>query len=789
MKRKLIVTLLLTLTLTLCISSQTFERTKFGVKMTINIVDVEIQFYSNDVVRILKSPKGSKFEKNSFTVIKMPDKVKFNAYQKDNQTIVGSENITIEINQLTGQLTFADAKGKVILSEKANGTEFEACKYPSENAYSVKQQFELTPNEAIYGLGQHQTGKMNLRNETLKLEQKNMFTAIPYFYSTNGYGLFWDNTSTTIFEDNKMATSFKSEIGNCIDYYFMRSDNADQGLSLWRSLSGKAPLFPRWTYGYWQSRERYISQTELIGTVKKYRDLKVPLDGIVQDWQYWGVDNKLWNSTEFGNPSFPNPKQMIDSIHQLNAHVIISVWPSFGTNTKIYNEFKQQNMLYDFITWPQEDVKVYDAFNPKARDIYWKHIKQNLFDIGMDGWWLDATEPEQMNPIESSVKTFAGSFLKVRNAYPIVSSGGVYNHQRQLTSDKRVFILTRSAFAGQQRYGTVTWSGDIDSSWDVFKKQISNGLNMSVSGIPYWNTDIGGFFSGRKYEKGVSDPAYQELYVRWFQFGTFCPMMRSHGTNTPREIYQFGKKGDWAYDALEKFIHLRYRIMPYIYSTAWEVTDKASTFMRPLAMDFANDKNVLDINNEYMFGRSFLVCPVTDSLYTNRVANETKTHFNQTKSAKVYLPSGSIWYDFWTGKKFDGGKVIEREVPMDIMPLYVKAGAIVPFGPSVQYSGEKDDSELEIRVYAGANGEFTLYEDENDNYNYEKGKYATITFKWNDATQTLSIDNRKGKFIGMLQTRTFNIVKVSKGNGHDIQNTNKPTHTVKYNGKKLVIKL
>ena len=773
-------------------SAQGYQKTDLGLKTTINAFDIEVQFFNNDIVRILKSPTGSVFHKKSFSVIKTPEKVDIQIKQTDKTIDVVGKTVNISIDLKSGQISFFDKADKLLLAEKESGTKFAPIKDSSENVFIVSQSFQLTPDEAIYGLGQHQKGSMNQRNQKLTLKQENMQIAIPYFYSTNGYGLFWDNTSSTIFLDKPESTSFESEIGPCVDYYFLRSDDAYKGLVAWRGLTGEAPMYPRWLFGYWQSRERYKGQTELIGVIKKYRKLKVPLDGIVQDWQYWGEDNRLWNSTEFGNPRFPNPKQMIDSVHALNAHIIISVWPSFGNKTKIFNELKQNGLLLDIVTWPiTTDVQVYDPFNPKARDIYWKYMNQNIFSLGMDGWWLDATEPEQMNKKSSGneIKTYLGSFSSVRNAFPIETTGGVYEHQRKVTSDKRVFMLTRSAFAGQQRYATTTWSGDIQARWDVLHAQITNGLNMSFSGIPYWNSDIGGFFSGTDYPRGVKDPAYQELYVRWFQFGAFCPMFRSHGTDTPREIYQFGQKGYWAYDALEKFINLRYRLLPYIYSTSWEVTSQASTFMRALIMDFPNDRKVYNINDEYLFGKSLLVCPVTDSMYTSQNGTTTKTHFDKIKTWKVYLPAGKDWYDFWTGKKLNGGQNIQRETPIDIMPLYVKAGSILPMGSLRQYAEEKDDSELELRIYPGADAVFTLYEDENDNYNYEKGIHAVISFKWDDTNKKLTIEDRKGAFPGMVKLRTFNIVKVDEISGFDIQPVLKPTKVVKYNGKKVVVKL
>ncbi|MDP4189686.1 MAG: glycoside hydrolase family 31 protein, partial [Bacteroidota bacterium] len=412
----------------------------------------------------------------------------------------------------------------------------------------------------------------------------------PFFVSTKGYGLYWDNYSPTLFSDNQDGTTFKSDVGDCIDYYFMAGVNIDGAISCMRDLTGQVPMFPLWTYGFWQSKERYKSQDELVGVVNKYRELGVPLDGIIQDWQYWG-NNYLWNAMDFLNPEFPNPKKMVDDIHNQNAHLIISIWSSFGPMTRQYREMEPKGMLLDFQTWPQSGldkwppdmnypsgVKPYDPYNPEARDIYWKYLNSGLFSLGIDGWWMDSSEPDHMSfkPSDFDLKTYLGSFRKVRNAFPLMTVGGVSEHQRQVSSDKRIFILTRSAFAGQQRYGANTWSGDVNSSWQSLRNQIPAGLNFTLSGVPYWNSDIGGFFAGaynRNWSdgSGAKNPMFQELYVRWLQFGAFTPMMRSHGTDVPREIYNFGKKGEPIYDAIEKTINLRYAMLPYIYSTAWSV--------------------------------------------------------------------------------------------------------------------------------------------------------------------------------------------------------------------------
>jgi alpha-D-xyloside xylohydrolase len=577
----------------------------------------------------------------------------------------------------------------------------------------------------------------------------------------------------------------------------MYGGDADGVIAKMRELTGQVPMFPLWTYGYWQSRERYKSQDETVGVVRKYRELGVPIDGIIQDWRYWG-NNYLWNAMEFLNEEFYDPKKMIKDVHDMNAHMIISIWNSFGPQTKPYRELDSINALLSIKTWPESGsfkwppnpdypsgVRVYDPYNPAAREIYWKYLNRGIFSLGMDGWWIDSSEPDHFHPKPSDFdnQTYLGSFRKVRNAFPLMTVGGVYDHQRAVTSDKRVFILTRSAFAGQQRYGANTWSGDVVASWDALRNQISAGLNFSLCGIPHWNSDIGGFFLWN-YEHKLDDPEYRELYARWLQFGAFCPMMRSHGADAPREIYQFGEKGEPVYDAIEQYINLRYRFLPYIYSASWDVSFNQSSMMRALMMNFAHDPEALDINDEYMFGKSILVCPVTECMYSK----DMKEDFGTVKSMEVYLPADADWFDFWTGERYSGGQTVSRETPIDIMPLYIKAGSILPFGPEVQYATEKNWNTLEIRVYEGADGEFTLYEDENDNYNYEKGIYSTILFSWNDSKRILTINDQVGSFPGMLSERQFNVVLVSKDHGIGMTEPEQYDKQLVYKGKKTRIK-
>lgn len=777
---------------------QSYSRTDMGVRTAVDGLAIEIRFFSPSIVRVLKWPEGSTFSKESLSVIMAPGKVDPEVRQKGEELVISSKSLTVSVNLENGRIAFRTPGSELLLSEAESGARFTEFDDAGRKTLSAYQAFALGKDEAIYGLGQQQNGKMIQRNLKLNMIQGNTDDYVPFFVSAKGYGLFWDNYSPTVFEDTPGITSFRSDVGDCIDYYFMSGGNADGVIACMRDLTGQAPMFPLWTFGYWQSRERYKSQDELVGVVRKYRELGVPLDGIIQDWQYWG-NNYLWNAMEFLNADFYNPQKMVDDVHGMNAHIIISIWNSFGPETKQYRELKRIGALMDFQTWPQSGsdkwppdmdypsgVKPYDPFNPEARRIYWKYLSRGLFSLGIDGWWMDSSEPDHLDfkPSDLDNKTYLGSFRKVRNAFPLMTVGGVYQQQRDVTSDKRVFILTRSGFAGQQRYATNVWSGDVTASWPALRNQISAGLNFSLSGIPYWNSDIGGFFLSR-FRNKLDDGEYRELYARWMQFGAFCPMMRSHGTDAPREIYQFGKKGDRVYGAIEKSIKLRYSLLPYIYSAAWDVTANGSTMMRALVMDFPSDTKALDINDQYMFGKSILVCPVTTSMYSK----DSKEDFSTVGTRELYLPAGNDWYDFWTGSRYQGGQTLKKEAPVDIIPLYIRAGTILPIGPDVQYATEKKWDDLEIRVFAGADGSFTLYEDENDNYNYEKGAFTTITFTWNDARKTLTISDRKGSFPGMLSNRKFRIILVENNKGAGTGTVTQWDKETTYEGKKTIIKL
>ncbi|WP_316834186.1 TIM-barrel domain-containing protein [Pedobacter nutrimenti] len=749
--------------------SQSYNRTKTGLKTTVNGIDIELQLFGAGMVRVIKSPQGIPFKKSSLSVVKEPETIPFKIEQKGNMMILQSDKLQVNLNSQTGKLSFKDRKGISLLTEKDYSVQFTPVKDVDKDAFIVRQAFLLDKDEVIYGLGQQQNGSLNQRGRKIYLRQDNMKVAIPFFQSTKGYGIFWDNYSATTFTDNPQETSLESEIGDCADYYFLLGGNADGVIAQMRQLTGQAPMMPLWFLGFNQSRERYQSEDELLGVVAKYRSIGVPLDGIIQDWQYWGDDSK-WNAMSFDKGRYPHPQMMVDSVHKMKAHIFVVAWASFGPETPQFAELKKKNMLFqDFETYPSV-ARPYDVYNPKARDIYWDYLNKGVFSLNTDGWWLDSSEPDH-GKVKDDLQTYLGSYRSVLNAFPLQHVGGVYDHQRKTTNAKRVAIFTRSAFAGQQRYGACTWSGDVHSNWKTFRLQIPAGLNFSLCGIPYWNTDIGGFFAG--FSGGTKNADFRELYTRWMQFATFTPMMRSHGTGIPREIYEFGQRGDTIFDAQEKYINLRYQLLPYIYSTAWGVTNRSGSFIRALFMDFVNDKKVYNIDNEFMFGQSILVTPVTEK---------------GTRMQKVYLPSGTTWYDFWTNEKTEGGKTVSKATPIDILPLYVKAGSILPFGQKVQYAEEKKWDELEIRIYPGTNGSFTLYEDENNSYNYEKGIYSTIGFKWSEKDSILTIGDRKGDFPGMLQNRTFKIVLVGKSKGNGADSATSFDKIIVYKGQSISVK-
>lgn len=600
-------------------------------------------------------------------------------------------------------------------------------------------------------------------------------------------------------EAEKNQLSIWSEMSPDMDYYFIAGKDMDEVISGYRTLTGKAPVYPKWVFGFWQSRERYQSSKDIEENMKKFRDLKIPVDNIVQDWNYWKLDS--WGSHEFEAARYPNPQAMLDSVHALHGRFMISVWPKFYDTVKNYKELDAKGWMYhqaikdDIHDWLGFRGSFYDAYDAGARKMFWRQMDENLYTkykFGIDAWWMDASEPNvrDCTPMwyrkALSGPTALGTSTEYFNAYSIVNADAIYNGQRSVNPNQRVFLLTRSGFAGEQRYSTATWSGDIATRWEDMRAQMTAGLNYSMAGLPFWGMDQGGFCVENRYvaaqqefEKNGTENAdlkeWRELQARWNQFGCFVPLYRAHGQWPLREVWNIAPADHPAYKTIVAYDKLRYRLMPYLYSMAGMVHLKDYTMMRGLVMDFNGDEKVLDIKDQWMFGSALMACPVGEY---------------QKYSRNVYLPKQKGWYDFYTGEYYAGGQTIVADAPYDKIPVFIPEGAILPIGPEMQWSDEKKPELIDLYVYAGKDGSYTLYEDEGTNYNYEKGKYAVIDFKYDDARKQVTVGARKGSFDGMLQKRRFNIILVDQKQQQGVNLAKSPKgKVVKYSGQSITVKL
>lgn len=600
-------------------------------------------------------------------------------------------------------------------------------------------------------------------------------------------------------EAEKNQLSIWSEMSPDMDYYFIAGKNMDEVISGYRTLTGKAPVYPKWVLGFWQSRERYQSSKDIEENMKKFRDLKIPVDNIVQDWNYWKLDS--WGSHEFEAARYPNPQAMLDSVHALHGRFMISVWPKFYDTVKNYKELDAKGWMYhqaikdDIHDWLGFRGSFYDAYDAGARKMFWRQMDENLYTkykFGIDAWWMDASEPNvrDCTPMwyrkALSGPTALGTATEYFNAYSIVNADAIYNGQRSVNPNQRVFLLTRSGFAGEQRYSTATWSGDIATRWEDMRAQMTAGLNYSMAGLPFWGMDQGGFCVENRYvaaqqefdktgKENADLKEWRELQARWNQFGCFVPLYRAHGQWPLREVWNIAPADHPAYKTIVAYDKLRYRLMPYLYSMAGMVHLKDYTMMRGLVMDFNGDEKVLDIKDQWMFGSALMACPVGEY---------------QKYSREVYLPKQKGWYDFYTGAYHAGGQTIVADAPYDKIPVFIPEGAILPIGPEMQWSDEKKPELIDLYVYAGKDGSYTLYEDEGTNYNYEKGKYAVIDFKYDDARKQVTIGARKGSFDGMLQKRRFNIILVDQKKQQGVNLAKSPKgKVVKYSGQAMTVKL
>lgn len=783
--RKYVLIVFLTISHVLCADVSHWEKTGDGISYIVGNCQKNVTFYRNNVVRVTISPL-EKVKQQELVIVAVPTIQNLHYKENDKSFKVSSEDLQVIVDKKNGSLCFVSlADGKKIIEESS------VIHSGPENNDSLSFQaggvFSISSQESLYGLGQFQDGFMDYRGKEIVLSQANEIAVVPFLLSTHGYGILWNNYSKTVFSECQNKMSFMSEFG-VVDYCLVAGKSADQIISGYRQLTGKAPMFKKSAYGFWQSKERYGSFDELIETVTEYRKRGLPIDNIVQDWRYWG-DNTMWSSMYFEPYYYPNPAYHIEQLHNLNVNLMCSVWPAVGVRSHLYSELKEKNLLFPPQHWSSGHL--IDFYNPEAKNLYYHHLKRGLLDNGVDAIWLDGTEPEvdhtaTREHTEKGIKglgiSYLGDMKEYLNTYSLEATKGIYENYRAENRHNRLFILTRSAFAGQQRYGAVTWSGDIGASWEIMRKQISAGLNFCMSGIPYWTHDIGAFFpggNGGEYPNGIADSAYCELYARWFQFGVFTPIFRSHGTGTPREVYRF-VSNNLVYQSLKESLNLRYRLLPYIYSNAWRVYNEDYTLMRALPMDFA-DKKVKQIDDSYMFGPSLLVQPVTTPMYykSTNGQDSSEEHLVETGSNEVsvnqvnslqtvYLPSGSNWYDFWNGKVYKGGRSVTVSSPLNRLPLFVKAGTILPMGPFVQYATEKSQEPVEIRIYRGQDASFSLYEDDNNTYNYERGQYATVDFYWDDSSKELVISERKGYFDGINDEKKFNVVLVDEEEGTGI---------------------
>jgi len=745
------------------------EKRGDGLRVDLATGHLDIQICTESILRVrygLRTP----FSQGPDPVVLKHDwpTVAWELRETQDSVLIQTARLQVRLDKRDGTLNFLDKEDRGLLQEA--GRSLRATQVNGEATHRAESFFNVYGSpEGLFGLGQHQAGVWNYRGAAVDLAQDNTAIAVPLMVSSKGYGLFWNNASRSRF-NNRFANYLyvSSEVADVIDYYFLYGPELDRVVAAYRELTGPVPMFGRWAYGFWQCKNRYRSQEELLAVARRYRREGIPVDGIVQDWFWW----KRKGEHVF-HDKFPDPKAMVDELHRSGFHVMISVWPFFEPGSAEYAEMERRGWFVDTFKYAkppfhEKGMAVYDATNPEARAYYWNLMEKGLFRLGFDAWWLDTTEPEtegQESNILLGHRLAMGSGDRYANLYPLLTTSGVYEGQRRASRDKRVFILSRSAFAGSQRNGVTAWSGDINSDWLSYRRQIPAGLNFVLSGLPYWTMDIGGFVSGNP-----QDPAYRELFTRWFQYGAFCPIFRVHGTRWPdeNELWSYGPETQ---KILVAFDRLRYRMLPYLYSLAWRTTSEGYTPMRPLVMDFPGDGRALNIGDQFMLGPALLVNPVLEPGATTR---------------RLYLPKGT-WFDFWTGQSLEGGRSVESPAPIDRLPLFIRAGSLLPLGPVMAWASEKPADPLELRIYPGSDTAFTLYEDENDSYNYEKGARATIHLEWRDAEGKLIIGDRQGQFPGMLKERTFHLMFAGPGRGIGIEPEARPDKVVVYTGKRVNI--
>ena len=708
---------------------------------------LSVVIWGDRIARVSLCKDGRTCEFSDLAIIGTPARVAWTMAAEPDRFVIATPAMRLTVNADTGSVALLDAKGAPLVSETDPDR-----RLLGDTAHpdgQIQQRFQLYGAQAIHGLGQHQTGRLDYTGTTVRLQQANTDVGIPVLVSSAGFGIFWNNPAVTDVDVSiPQATDrivFRSQAGSGIDYFLFAGPDVDAVIGSYRQLTGQAPMMARWTFGLWQSKERYGSQAELLGVAAKYRDLGIPLDAVVQDWQYWKPGE--WGGHRLDPTRYPDGKAMLDTLHRQNVHSIVSIWPRFDAGLDTTMALDAIGGLYPKTypnVYPAGTGRWYDAFSPAARSLYWRQVSDRLGALGFDGYWLDGSEAElgghwgEMR----DVTTARGSGAIVYNAYPLLHTSAVHDGMARDYPAKRPILLTRSAWAGQQRNAAITWSGDVSGRWDVFRAQVPAGVKFSMTGIPYWSADIGGFFGG-----DPKDAGYQQLFTRWLQFAVFNPMFRIHGTGAGKELYSFPQA---ARAPLLDAVKLRYRLMPFLYAQAWQVTAGNASFLYPVDMLFPGDPHARDLPSQFMFGRSIMVSPVVEENAVTR---------------QVYLPAGSDWYDFWTGKREAGGSTIVAAAPLARMPLHIKTGTILPLGAPVQFAAASVDQPIELRVYRGADGHFTLYDDAGDGPAWRRGAQATIALTLDDTAGVLVIGKRQGRYPGMRRDRIFRVVTVSERAG------------------------
>lgn len=704
-------------------------KTAHGMILTTTGGSLRLEVTNKNVLHVTYGSQNDINKAKSYTIEQAPENCQFTTGSNAQEYSLSTAAFKAIVNKATGHITLYDATGKQLVSERAGKARMNA----ERDSVCPYTQFQLASTDALYGLGQYRDRRMNLRNSQRELVQFNTQAAIPVLYSTGGWGIYWDNVSRTIYKDNNQGMSLRSDYGNVVDYYLFVGKNLDALTAAFHSFSGKVPMMPYWALGYHQSRNRYHNRKEYMQVAKTAADKKIPMGSLFIDYHYWGKYGT--GAMKFDEGMWPRLSEMLDTLHEkYKTNCVITMWTCFKKGTPNYNLMDSKG--YILRDAHAIDGIIYDVFNPDARKLYREMITP-LIKTKIDGWFMDGPEPDHV-PSFLPTTTYLGSAHRVRNLYPLYNSANFYQAITDVRPNDRPYMITRCATATQHRYGTAVWSGDIPATWDELRKQVPAGLNFSAVGCPYWTTDIGGYSGG-----DPNDPKYRELFTRWFEYGTFCSIFRAHGrrypgkTETPNEPWSYGPEAE---KIITSYIDMRYKLLPYIYSLSAMTTQNDYTPMRLLAYDFASDSKVLDCKDQFMYGPAFLVCPVLEEGKTNR---------------NVYLPSGTTWIDYWTNKPLQGGSNITADAPIEKIPLYVKAGAIIPSYNQVMGNEIAHEAPIRVDVYAGADGKFVYYEDDGKTIDYKKGAYKDITLAWNNAQQILRITPSKGNYA--VKKKTFEI--------------------------------